>query len=84
MEDNKATAYNIADLILVYTPRGELVVHTVRVYRNRYNPLYWLFLLISKKKYTSTEELGVRTNVTSKYFDVTMYKRWYLEWAKEL
>lgn len=84
MEDNPHTLYDIADLILVYTPRGELVIHTVRIYRNKYNILKWLTLLISKKRYTPTEELGVRVNATSTYFDITVYKRWYLEWAKEL
>ncbi len=84
MEDSTFTAYPVADIILVYTPQGELVVQTVRVNRSCYSIFKWLLLLVFKKAKCPDSSLGTRFHSTKNYFDLIQYKRWYLEWAKEL
>lgn len=87
MEDtNTIGRYPISDIILVFSPQGELVIYAERVYKSNYS---WLQMLRIKIKSLLNVDLSsneVNTTVTfkRKYLDVIMFKRWWYEWAKEL
>lgn len=74
------------DLILVYSPLGELVILAKRMYKNKYPILRWLQVHVSQifNKNKLSEDLAMTVKCHKGYTDIVTYKRWWLEWAKEL
>ena len=87
MSDTKGIgSYRISDIILVFSPHGELVIFAERVYKENYSILERIKNLFTAILSVDISKKEVNTTVTlkRKYTDVVKFKRWWYEWAKEL
>lgn len=77
-----------SDIILVFAPTGELVLMTERVYRKNYTWYSWLKVkkLIQAERSKSKIDATLYTSINhgENFVDLTIYKKWWHEWAREL
>lgn len=75
-----------SDIILVFSPEGEMVLATERIKEKRVGFFKFRRYLKKAKQYIENDEVGIDVAVTrgDGFVDITAYKVWWHEWAKSL
>lgn len=84
-EPEGITKHPHADVILTFSPQGELVIYAERICKKDYKLFKWL----KEIHYAQLEsppqgDLNYRVVKHKSFVDIIEYKRWWYEWAKEL
>jgi hypothetical protein len=79
--------YPISDIFCVFDSTGEMVIYTERIYRKNYNIMKWLRLLFKarqRRKSFISDTVHISVTKDKTFTDITYYKKWWHEWAREL
>lgn len=75
-----------SDIILVYSPVGELVIFAERLFYSDYTEKEVRRYKLSTQilRFKRTKEISCNVICKDNYLDVVRYKRWWYKWAKKL
>ena len=86
--DSKEGHIPNCDMIVNFSPQGEMIIITERVNKGDMSKLQWFLqqrrMNKIRKSLPKQEGVDVSINIGDDFIDLMQYKRWWYEWAREL
>ena len=89
--DQTVGSFPCSDLIFIFSPQGEMVIMTERLFREKYSFIKWMKLLtglkLKKSKHSKTYSgMDIKESISysKEFIDIVHYKKWWHEWARDL